>query len=72
MGGGGKLLEEELCRAVALMTCGDGTAGDIVLLKEELLLPLRRAGIPGGRGNDDIVDEYLSTFPIMDTMVPTQ
>ena len=61
-GGGGKALLEELWRVVDLMTCGDGIVGDIVLPKEELLLPLRRDGAPGGLGNDDIVDECLSVL----------
>ena len=54
LGGGGKL-PEELGRVVAFMTCGDGVLGVAVLPKEVLLLLLRRAGTPGGRGNDDIV-----------------
>lgn len=53
-------MPEELWRVVDLMTCGDGIVGDIALPKEELLLPLRRDGAEGGRGNNDIVIVFKS------------
>lgn len=62
LGGGGKL-PEELCRVVAFMIFFDGVLGDCVCPKEELL-PLRRAGTPGGRGNDDILTTVFESFVI--------